>query len=95
MSVTFMLIHILRIESFCINVNILYAHAVDTVAFMKVTTCVGLIYKKKQTNFETCQLTQVNDYHSSWREARFSRILVYPYKMLQYSISQNNRTPSW
>ena len=45
MSGIFMFIHILRIESFCINVNILYAHAVDTVAFTKVTTSVGLIYK--------------------------------------------------
>lgn len=46
MSGIFMFMHILRIESFCINVNILYAHAVDTVAFMKVTRSVGLIICK-------------------------------------------------
>lgn len=52
MSGIFMFMHILRIESFCINVNILYAHAVDTVAFMKVTTSVGLIYKNANNLWE-------------------------------------------
>ncbi len=36
MSFTF--VYAVRIESFCINVNILYASTVDTVAFMKVTS---------------------------------------------------------
>lgn len=72
-----------RIESFCINVNILYASTVDTVAFMKVKSLCGGF-----------QLTSVNVHHSSLKEKRNSIIFDILTKMLQYSISQNNQIAS-
>lgn len=64
--------YVVRIESFCNNVNILYA---STVAFMKVTS------------FSLVWGMPVNHHHhSSLKEKRDSIITDALTKMLQYSI---------